>query len=264
MKPAPRGPEQVLLGHAAVGERERARVGGVPAHLAVRLALLVAGRAVRDDAGWRSRSSPVCRAGDGRDRDDAGDVGAGVGDELLGAVDHPLAVLQARARAHVAGVRARLGLGQAEGAELARRRTAAAATRASAPRAEQVDRLGAQRGVRAQRDRHRRVDPRELLDRERVGERVAAAAAVLLGEGDPHQVELAELGARSRTGSASCGRAPRRRARPRCGEVAHGAPGSAGARRRGRSPRRPAFSQRVAGIGTLPGLWDRRSCSSPD
>ena len=41
--------EQVVLRHAAVGERERARVGRVPAHLAVGLALLVAGRAVGDD-----------------------------------------------------------------------------------------------------------------------------------------------------------------------------------------------------------------------
>src|SRR5207245_1079860 len=39
--------EQVLLGHPALGERERAGVRRIPAHLAVGLALLVAGRAVR-------------------------------------------------------------------------------------------------------------------------------------------------------------------------------------------------------------------------
>ena len=48
-------------------------------------------------------------------------VGAGVGDELLGAVDHPLAVVEARAGADVAGVAAGLGLGEAEGAELCAR-----------------------------------------------------------------------------------------------------------------------------------------------
>ena len=48
--------------------------------------------------------------------------------------------------------------------------------------------------MRAQRDRHRGVHARELLDGERVGERVAAAAAVLLGEGDAHQVQLPQLG----------------------------------------------------------------------
>ena len=40
----------------------------------------------------------------------------------------------------------------------------------------------------------RGVDPGQLLDRERVGERVGAAAAVLLRERDPHQPELAHLG----------------------------------------------------------------------
>ena len=60
--------------------------------------------------------------------------------------------------------------------------------------AEQVDRLGAQRGVGAQRDGHRGVHPRELLHRQRVGQRVAARAAVLLGERDAHQVQLAQLG----------------------------------------------------------------------
>ena len=43
------GAEQVLLRNAAVGERQRPRVRGVPAHLAVGLARLVAGRAVGDD-----------------------------------------------------------------------------------------------------------------------------------------------------------------------------------------------------------------------
>ncbi len=47
--------------------------------------------------------------------------------------------------------------------------------------------------MRAQRDRDRGVHARQLLDGERVGQRVAAAAAVLLGERDSHQVELAEL-----------------------------------------------------------------------
>ncbi len=58
---------------------------------------------------------------------------------------------------------------------------------------EQVDRLRPERRVRAQRDRDRRVHAGELLDRDRVGQRVAPAAAVLLRERDPHQPELAEL-----------------------------------------------------------------------
>ena len=83
----------------------------------------------------------------------------------------------------------------------------------------------------------RRVDARELLDGERVGERVAAAAAVLLGERDPHQPELAELGDDLVRERLRRGRAPRRPgATSLLGEVADGAAGSARGRRRGRSP----------------------------
>jgi hypothetical protein len=44
----------------------------------------------------------------------------------------------------------------------------------------------------AEGDRHRGVHAGQLLDRERVGERVAAPAPVLLRERDPHQVETGE------------------------------------------------------------------------
>ena len=80
--------EEVRLGHPAVLEAERAGVGGVPAHLAVRLADLVAGRPVGDDD-VRDLAPVVRLVGDRGDRHAAGDVGAGVGDELLGAVDRP-------------------------------------------------------------------------------------------------------------------------------------------------------------------------------
>ena len=131
--------------------------------------------------------------GDGRDAHDSGYRCAGVRNELLGAVDHPVAVLQPRARARVAGIGARLRLGQPERAEP----FAGAQLRHQFAllllRAEHVNRLRAQRGMRAQRDRDRRVHPRELLDGQCVGERVAAATAVLLRERDAHQVQLAEL-----------------------------------------------------------------------
>ena len=180
--------EQAVLRHAAVGEGQRPRVRRVPAHLAVRLALLVARRPVRHD-----QVGDLVVAGARRDADDAGDVGARVGDELLGAVDHPVAVVAARAGADVAGVRARLGLGQPEGAELAPRGQVRHPLLLLLLGAEQVDRLRPERGVRAHRDRDGGVHARELLDRDRVGERVAAGAAVLLRERDPHQPEPAEL-----------------------------------------------------------------------
>jgi hypothetical protein len=122
------------------------------------------------------------------------DVGARVGDELLGAVDHPAVVVELGARADVARVGARLGLGQAEGAELLARAEVGHQALLLLLGAEQVDRLRAERGVRAHRDRHGGVHARELLDRQRVGERVAPSAAVFLRERDPHQPELPELG----------------------------------------------------------------------
>ena len=60
--------------------------------------------------------------------------------------------------------------------------------------AEEVDRHRPERRVRRDGDRDGRVDPGQLLDRERVGDGVAAGAAVLLRDRQAHQAELAELG----------------------------------------------------------------------
>ena len=65
--------------------------------------------------------------------------------------------------------------------------------------AEEHDRHRPERGVRGDRDRERGVDPRELLDAERVGQRVAARAAVGLRDRHAEQAErrrLAQLGER--------------------------------------------------------------------
>jgi hypothetical protein len=43
-------------------------------------------------------------------------------------------------------------------------------------------------------DRDRRVDPRQLLDGDRIRDRVAAGASVLLGGSGAHEPELGELG----------------------------------------------------------------------
>ena len=59
--------------------------------------------------------------------------------------------------------------------------------------AEEVDRHRAERRVRGDGDRDRRVDARQLLDGDRVRNRVAARAAVLLGNRQAHQAELGEL-----------------------------------------------------------------------
>src|SRR3979409_856572 len=78
------GSQEILLGHAAVGERERAGVRCVPAHLAVRLSRLVSRCRVRDEE-IGDLLVAVLLCGDRGDRHNARDVRAGVGDELLGA-----------------------------------------------------------------------------------------------------------------------------------------------------------------------------------
>src|SRR5215469_12411277 len=91
--------QQVRLRHPAAVERQLVRVRRRPADLGVLL---------RHGEAWRTRwhqdrgdlrlaiaGGPGGRASrEGSDRDHAGDVGAGVGDEGLAAVDDPVAVFQ--------------------------------------------------------------------------------------------------------------------------------------------------------------------------
>ena len=81
--------------------------------------------------------------------------------------------------------------------------------------AEAVDRVGAEADARLERDGHRVVDPGQLLDGDAEHREVAAAAAVLLGERDAEQPELAHRRARRRPGSGGRGPTPRRAARSR-------------------------------------------------
>ena len=129
--------EQVGLGHPAVLEGQRVGVGGVPAELVVGLLGGEAGRAGRHDdraeiSARRRRSTT--RAGARGHRDDAGDVGAGVGDELLGAVDDPLAVDQLGLGLRGARRRSRRRARSARSRRGAGRRPGRAARSPSAPR----------------------------------------------------------------------------------------------------------------------------------
>ena len=100
-------------------------------------------------------------------------------------------VVERGARPSRARVGARLGFGEPERAEhLARdhRHEVLLLLRLGAGVEE---RRGAEAHARLERDRHRRVDAGELLDREAVREVVGAATAVLLGERQAEQAELA-------------------------------------------------------------------------
>src|SRR5690606_19651384 len=85
------------------------------ADLRVAAADRVAGRAGRDD---EVRDLAGLLAGDRGDRHERGDLGADVGDELLGPVDDPLVAVADGARAQRARVGATARLGQPEPGEL--------------------------------------------------------------------------------------------------------------------------------------------------
>ena len=97
-------------------------------------------------------------------------------------------------RSRRARVGAGVGLGQAERGELAPRREVGQPALLLLLGAEEEDRHRPEGRVRGDGDRDGRVDPRELLDRDRVREHVAARTSVLLWDRKAHQAELAELG----------------------------------------------------------------------
>ena len=105
----------------------------------------------------------------------------------------PLAVAQLGLRARRAGVGARVRLGQPERREPSAGREPRQPLALLLLVAEEVDRHRAERRVRGDGDRDRRVDARQLLDRDRVRDGVAARAAVLLGDRQAHEPELGEL-----------------------------------------------------------------------
>ncbi len=150
-----------------------------------------AGQVGGDEEGGDAAVAGLAGAGE-----DEGDVGPGaVGDEGLGAAEQPVApvvVVADGPGGEVGGVGSGAGLGEGEAAE----RLAGGEPGQPVPLlllgAEGVDGLGDQ----AERDgddaAHGGVAPAEFLQDEAIGEVVAAAAAVLLGEGQPEEAELAQ------------------------------------------------------------------------
>ena len=139
----------------------------------------------------RDLATPGSRAGDGGHGDQPGDVGAGVGDELLRAIDHPVPVVQARGGLCGTGIGTAAGLGQAEGTECGttgQLRQPFPLLRLSA---EPVDRHRTEGDTALQGDGHALVDLGEFLQRQAQGEVVATHAAVLLRE---RQSEKAHIG----------------------------------------------------------------------
>ena len=112
--------------------------------------------------------------------------------------------------------------------------------------AEEEDRHRPERRVRGDRDRDRGVDPGQLLDRDRVGERVAAGAAVLLRDRDAHEPELGEPGDELVGEAVLAVELLGDRGDPLLGELADGARAGARARRRGRGSCRRSLPDRAS------------------
>ncbi len=180
--------EQVRLGHLGLVEDDR---GGVRRSLAELVLLLVDRHRVvaGDDEGGDPAVAGVL-VGLRVDRVPVGV--AAVGDEALGAVDHPLVADLLRRRLHSRDVRPGVGLGEAEGRQL----------RLLGEHAQvlPLDLLGA-----AERDRRHRqavggergadpgAPPAELLLDQAAGEEVEPGPAVLLGDVGVHQSHLPRL-----------------------------------------------------------------------
>ncbi len=115
-----------------------------------------------------------------------------MGDEALGAVQHPVIAVAHRGGAHGGGVAARSGFGQTPGGQRApggQRHDVALLLRLGP---EHVDVRGAQAVVRGHRQRHRRVDPGQLFERDAVVHRRHAGAAVGVGNLNAHQREVGQ------------------------------------------------------------------------
>ena len=126
--------------------------------------------------------------------EDQGDVGMGaVGDEDLGAVQHPVVAVAAGGGAEARGVAARSRLGEGEAAELLARGERGQNLPLLLLVAELHDGIADQRVVHRQDDARGGADPADLLDDQAVGDVVHAGAAVLLGDGHPGEAELARL-----------------------------------------------------------------------
>jgi hypothetical protein len=143
--------------------------------------------------GRNDERADLARSGPRRHRDERRDRCARVRDERLLAVEHPLVgvVVVLGPRARGPGVAAAVRFGEAEAAE---RRARAEIRQPPLPlrlRAEAEDGVGAETDTRLERDGHRRIDATDLLDGDAQRREAGARTAVLLGERETEQAELA-------------------------------------------------------------------------
>jgi hypothetical protein len=173
-RPAPRSPRVLASGTLAPADPVPGGAGG-------------------DDDGGDLVAVVGPLAGDGGHRDQAGAVQAGVGDERLGAVDHPLVAVLGGPGGQGAGVRPAARLGEAERGQLLAGGQRAQPALVLLSGAVAPDRHGPEADRGLQGDGHRGVDPGQLLDGQAQGGVVGAHAADLLGERQPEQAHGGHL-----------------------------------------------------------------------
>ena len=141
--------------------------------------------------GGQPLHAPQRLVGQGEDDEGVGKTRVG-GEHLLPVEDVEVPVPVGGGQ-RAAGVGARAGLGQAEAAYLAAVHQGAQKGLLLLLAAVLGQAGAAQRGVHRDGDAHAGVHPGQLLHAQRVGQHVAAHAAVLLAVGDPHQPIALEL-----------------------------------------------------------------------
>ena len=85
--------QKICTRDAYIVEEESVSVRCIPADLGVRRRNSKTGSVGRDDDRGEFLRAVILRASHGHDCDETGDIGAGVGNESLGPVDHPLITL---------------------------------------------------------------------------------------------------------------------------------------------------------------------------
>ncbi len=184
----------VLLAHEVVerdlhlGEGDRRRVRGPLTHLVLVLVDDDAGVARDDEAG--DAAVPCLLVGLGVDGVVVGVLA--VGDEALGAVDHPLVALAGGGGLHPTHVRAGVRLGQAEGGEQRRLASRPRYSFFSSSEAASSDRRRGQ-AVARERGADPRAAPGDLFLDQRAVEVAESGTAVFGGEVAVHQPQLPGL-----------------------------------------------------------------------
>ena len=194
LKPLPCSPSRFAAGIRAPSNSSSPGRRGMETELVLEPADREAGRVGRDDE--RADLGGAVIPCPGPRRDDVGAGLAGVGDEPLAAIEHPRApvgaVLAAGGRPGPARIAAGARLGQPVRADDLALRHRDEEPLLLLVGAGQVERSAAEARVGCDDQAERAPHPADLLDGDRVGQRVEPGPALVLGDRDAEPAELAD------------------------------------------------------------------------